>query len=64
MNKGKEIVHDTGTTGVVEVIVGGFIGGGLNNNACNKHLRAVITVENKKVKAKNVEKGSVILFKV
>ena len=38
MNNGKEIAYDLGMIRVVEVIVGGFAKGGLNNNACKGHL--------------------------
>ena len=33
LNKGKEIVYDLGTIGMVKVIVVGFARGGLSNNA-------------------------------
>ena len=55
MNKGKEIVHDLRTIGLVEVIVGGFAGGGLNNNAHKRHLRAMIAVKKKKEKNQMVK---------
>ena len=45
---------------VVDVISRGFVGGGLNNNAQKRHLRAVITIENKKAKPDDVE-NSVVL---
>ena len=38
LNKGKEISHDSKMIEVVEVIVGGFTKGGLNNNAYKRHL--------------------------
>ena len=47
---------------MVEVIIGGFVGRGINNNARKRHLQVLMVVENKKVKPKNVEGGLVILF--
>ena len=60
LNKGKEIAHNSTTIDIVKVIVGGFVRGGLNNNACKKHLWVVMTVENKKVKPNSVEEGLII----
>ena len=38
LNNGKEIAHGFGMIGMVEVIIEGFVGEGLSNNACKKHL--------------------------
>ena len=48
--------------GVVEVIIRGFVRGGLNNNACKRHLRTIMVVESKKAKSNNQEKVHVISF--
>lgn len=47
---------------MVEVIVRGFTGGGLNNNAQKRHLQVMMVVENKKVKSENTGKALVISF--
>ena len=60
LNKGKKIAYDLGMIGVVQVITGGFVKGGLSNNAHKRHLWAVIAIENKKVKATLTEKGLII----
>ena len=62
MDNGKEIVHDSTTMGLVEVIAGGFARGGLNSNARNRHLRVVMIIDNKKVKPDDVGKSAVISF--
>ena len=55
---GKEIDHGEGIVGVMEFIVGGFVGGGSSNNACKRHLQEV----NKKVKLEKRVSGLVIYF--
>ena len=46
----------------MEVITGGFVGRGSSNNAHKRHLREVLTIENKKVRSRKVEASSVISF--
>ena len=50
LNKGKEVIHDSRTIGIVEVIIKGFSRGGLSNNSHKRHLRIVMVIESKKVK--------------
>ena len=46
----------------MEVIAGGFAGGGSSNNAHKRHLREVLTVENKKVRPKRISVRAIISF--
>ena len=62
MTKEKEITHDLGMIDVVEVIVGEFVGGGLNNNTKKGHLQVVMAEKDKKVKNENVDKALIISF--
>ena len=47
--------------GIVEVIVSGFVGGSLSSNPKKRYLRAVMAVDNKKVKLDDVKKNAIIL---
>ena len=48
--------------GIVEVIARGFIRGGLSYNAQKRHLQAMMTIKNKRVRFDNEEKKVVISF--
>ena len=47
---------------MVEVIAGAFAGGGSSNNACKRHLREMLTIENKKYKLGREEPSLVFSF--
>ena len=57
MNKGKEVIHDSGTMGVVKLIIRE-----LSNNAHKIHLWAIMAIENKKLRPNNLDKSFIISF--